>query len=700
VDSTLSTVRRLYAQGRYQAALKEIGGTPGAQDVEPEVRLLKAQILLELGQFTEDEDELHQLTQAEPQIAGAAHYLLARIYLTTDSAKSEQHKQLAESILPNTAEAFYLCGMTAASADEALTWLSKARELDPSHYGACKARAFAYYSVKAYQKMAEDVSALIAMRPKDYMGYALGAIAHRETGQFELALKEHAQAIELCTLQDELNRLYDERRRTYMRSGNQKAALQDAEQRLAFRADQPSSRVPVFAALLALGQYEKAQAEYTRVAKLGLVPGRSFRLWMEGYASELLDTGQPFDFPPDIAARAPFYLMQQASQLYSRLREKARPLPLGGQWLLGDWSPDGHTVAYCRFSAFSWLPGTMEGIELDFMSQHIEIMDLVTGKTRQLTRFGALPVWSPDGQHIAFTDYKEGKPDLWLVSLAGGEPRKLTPGYHANWSRDSQHVFFRSITNGTICSINIDGPNAKPVSALEFPGRFMECFSISPGGDLIAIEKSSVIHVLTFPEGIEVAQWETPWPLLNMPNQLQWHPNGKTVILNSRSYYNQMGMCLFNVEQAKATHVLNVTRPWCRTLWSPDGSQLLIDPFTGKDVWLMDIDPNLPLAESLAPALTTEDFLRQRLETWDQRIEADPLYADNYMSRAVVHLAAKDFDRASQDMDHCNTLINDPNDPAVYAINHWADMYKKTGGTTEAQLFASLKTQLAERYPE
>jgi hypothetical protein len=232
------------------------------------------------------------------------------------------------------------------------------------------------------------------------------------------------------------------------------------------------------------------------------------------------------------------------------------------------------------------------------------------------------------------------------------------------------------------------------------PERNYASFCISPDESLIAFREGSHILALTFPGGKEVARWQLPWPLQGWNMMLQWHPSGKTVILNSTSRYNQMGMCLLNVEDAEMTHVFNVARPWCRTIWSRDGSQLLVSPYAHEDWWLWDIDPNVPLTETLAPALTTEEFLTQRLTKWNQRIEADPLYADNYVSRAVVFMALEDFDNAEQDLKHGATLITGSNDPALSAIIYWAWMSPANGHIKEAQLWARCKTQLAERFPE
>ncbi len=61
------------------------------------------------------------------------------------------------------------------------------------------------------------------------------------------------------------------------------------------------------------------------------------------------------------------------------------------------------------------------------------------------------PIFSPDGQSVAFTGEYEGNVDVYVIPAAGGEPRRLTyhPGAdHAiGWSPDGKRILFRSQRN-------------------------------------------------------------------------------------------------------------------------------------------------------------------------------------------------------------------------------------------------------------
>src|SRR6476469_277936 len=68
------------------------------------------------------------------------------------------------------------------------------------------------------------------------------------------------------------------------------------------------------------------------------------------------------------------------------------------------------------------------------------------GDARQLTTGGheALPIFSPDGQWIAFTGQYDGNVDVFIIPAEGGEPHRLTyyPGTDVavGWLPNSSRV--------------------------------------------------------------------------------------------------------------------------------------------------------------------------------------------------------------------------------------------------------------------
>lgn len=58
------------------------------------------------------------------------------------------------------------------------------------------------------------------------------------------------------------------------------------------------------------------------------------------------------------------------------------------------------------------------------------------------------PHLSPDGKELAFTSNRSGAPSVYAVSIAGGEPRRLTyhpaGSYVRGWTNDGQHIYYAS----------------------------------------------------------------------------------------------------------------------------------------------------------------------------------------------------------------------------------------------------------------
>ena len=93
-------------------------------------------------------------------------------------------------------------------------------------------------------------------------------------------------------------------------------------------------------------------------------------------------------------------------------------------------SPDGSTIAFVyQGDIYTVL---LEGGQAERLTFHPE-MDLQ-------------PVWSPDGQEIAFASERHGNFDVFLMNAKGGEATRLS--YHSNneiplnFSADGQIIYF------------------------------------------------------------------------------------------------------------------------------------------------------------------------------------------------------------------------------------------------------------------
>lgn len=98
------------------------------------------------------------------------------------------------------------------------------------------------------------------------------------------------------------------------------------------------------------------------------------------------------------------------------------------------------------------------------------------GVARQLTAntsYDYAPVWSPDSKHIAFASAREGSMDVYITSISGGAPRRITT--HSGTEipvafLDADHVLYSSA--GTPTAENIQFPS----------GTFTHIYKVSTKG--------------------------------------------------------------------------------------------------------------------------------------------------------------------------------------------------------------------------
>jgi eukaryotic-like serine/threonine-protein kinase len=122
------------------------------------------------------------------------------------------------------------------------------------------------------------------------------------------------------------------------------------------------------------------------------------------------------------------------------------------------WSPDAKEIAYVAPYA-------------PFGSGGIVVQSVATGKVRELTRpkpyTEGLVAWSPDGRTIAFLrTLTESAHDVFVVSSAGGEPKRLTFDEQIMeglaWTPDSREIVFVSYRFGGPGLWRIPATGGKP----------------------------------------------------------------------------------------------------------------------------------------------------------------------------------------------------------------------------------------------
>jgi Tol biopolymer transport system component len=128
-------------------------------------------------------------------------------------------------------------------------------------------------------------------------------------------------------------------------------------------------------------------------------------------------------------------------------------------------SPNGTRLAYTSTEVV----GVWQGAVNPF--QQLWIVDFARGQTRPLLlegRENIEPVWSPDGEQLAFASNKSGAFEIWTVRPDGTELRQITSGPGAKtrpaWSPDGKQLIFTHFQEGRygLAIIDADGKNMRP----------------------------------------------------------------------------------------------------------------------------------------------------------------------------------------------------------------------------------------------
>ncbi|MHC4323503.1 MAG: protein kinase domain-containing protein [Planctomycetota bacterium] len=657
----LSQAREQYAKAEREAALETIKPILSSKHVGPETQLLQAGILIDNRRSDEAVTILIGLLDERPEIAGAAHSLLARILWESESPNAErlkeieEHRRKAEALLPETAEAYFLRAMTAVTVKEQFASLDRALQLDPGHYESRRLRAFTYYASRKYEKMKEDALVMAVLRPRDPMGYSLRAIALRELKKFTEAIVEYDRAIALTAKgSPQYIELSTQRCETLLRMGDYERVISDAEACLKLSPDKPDFQYYIFCARTALGDYDEATALFHQVISPGHKARKQFQEWCMKYVFDTLDAGRSWHPQDREPAGAAFLPMVEAEETYLELSSKARRLVTDG--FTAHWSPDRKKLA------FSLGVHGYSGVA---------VFDPATKETDLLIVPGKDPLWSPDGNYIAFIrdcqllrleelataeNNPQHRPvtdeEVWIMKSDGTEPRLLARGSWPSWGRDSEHIYYQSRVDNVLYSISIVDQNAETK-------RIMKCsnslVSVSPDNQRVSYFEAGKLKIKDLASQETVAESRMPSMTWGVTG---WSPTGNEVCLGGGNpNRDNTSLWLYNLQSKDFLSILDgqITA----TCWSPTATELsfcLGKPYL--EIWVADLDPNVQTAESLGPGQTLDEHLRDMVAFYTRRIETDPNDAYAYSGRAHYYDCLRNKTKATADMRRWSAILS------------------------------------------
>lgn len=209
------------------------------------------------------------------------------------------------------------------------------------------------------------------------------------------------------------------------------------------------------------------------------------------------------------------------------------------------WSPDGQRIAFASRRDGNW---------------ELYILELQTGEVRRLTydpAFEAGPTWSPDGAWLAYEAYYNGNLDIYLVGVNSGEaPLPVThdpaPDFDPQWTTapEGRSIAYVSLREGNqeIYILSLDKPNEyEALNLTSTPSINEHEPAWSPDGNRLAYSavESGVSLIYTK----SVSDPSTEPVLIGQGHSPAWSPDASNLVFITERAFEPNGKSLLLMGQ-------------------------------------------------------------------------------------------------------------------------------------------------------
>ena len=259
-----------------------------------------------------------------------------------------------------------------------------------------------------------------------------------------------------------------------------------------------------------------------------------------------------------------------------------------------DWSPDGSQFVH--------------QVKVAHDKTEIFLYMLATGEDLKLTGAGdsaADPSFSPDGKQIAFTSFRDGNAEIYVMNADGSNVRRITnhPAFdnYPVFSPDGTQIAFQSNRENERTEIYLqnledDLPPVKIASYYGETGIHPKCWSADGTQILLWNNQNGkpqivLSNVEPYPARLVLGDKKAD---LNFPRLA---PDGKRILYEARLADRSIELRLTDLETRKTTIVYKTAPDYppsylLAPAWSPDGQKIAFGDKAGgnSEVFLMNAD--------------------------------------------------------------------------------------------------------------